>query len=90
MPMSELAQKSTSSPTATCRTTRTTTSTGSATGPVWREPNYGMFIITGHPEAMAVYGDPATFPPNDAASGTFSSCNCRVRVVRQALRAVRG
>ena len=32
-------------------------------GPVWREPHYGMFMITGHPEAMAVYGDPATFPP---------------------------
>ena len=44
--------------------------------PVWREPNYGMFVITGHPEAMTVYGDPATFPPDDEASGTFSSCNC--------------
>jgi cytochrome P450 family 150 subfamily A5 len=47
-----------------------------AQNPVWREPNYGMYVITGHPEAMAVYGDPASFPPNDAASGTFSSCNC--------------
>jgi cytochrome P450 family 150 subfamily A5 len=44
-------------------------------GPVWREPKYGMFVVTGHPEAMAVYGDPATFPPNEAPSGTFSSCN---------------
>jgi len=44
-------------------------------GPVWREPHYGLFIITGHPEAMTVYGDPATFPPNDPPSGTFSSCN---------------
>ena len=44
-------------------------------GPVWREPNYGLFMITGHPEAMAVYSDPATFPPNDTASGTYSSCN---------------
>ena len=43
--------------------------------PVWREPNYGMYIITGHQEAMAVYGDPATFPSNEPASGTFSSCN---------------
>ena len=24
---------------------------------------------------MAVYGDPASFPPNDPPSGTFSSCN---------------
>jgi cytochrome P450 len=44
-------------------------------GPVWQEPRYGVFMITGHPEAMEVYGDPATFPPNDPPSGTFSSCN---------------
>lgn len=50
-------------------------------GPVWQEPRYGVFMVTGHQEAMSVYGDPATFPPNDAASpngaasGTFSSCN---------------
>lgn len=44
-------------------------------GPVWQEPRYGVYMVTGHPEAMAVYGDPATFPPDDAASGTFSSCN---------------
>ena len=31
-------------------------------GPVWQEPKYGVFMITGHPEAMEVYGDPATFP----------------------------
>ena len=43
--------------------------------PVWREPHFGMYMITGHPEAMAVYGDPATFPENAPASGTFSSCN---------------
>jgi cytochrome P450 len=44
-------------------------------GPVWQEPRHGVFMITGHPEAMAVYGDPAGFPPHDAASGTYSSCN---------------
>ena len=44
-------------------------------GPVWREPNHGVFMITGHPEAMQVYGDPATFPEHDLASGRFSSCN---------------
>jgi cytochrome P450 len=47
-----------------------------AQSPVWREPNYGMYMVTGHPEAMAIYGDPASFPANDAPSGTFSSCNC--------------
>jgi cytochrome P450 len=44
-------------------------------GPVWQEPRYGVFMVTGHPEAMAVYSDPATFPEHTAASGTFSSCN---------------
>jgi cytochrome P450 family 150 subfamily A5 len=43
--------------------------------PVWREPRYGIFLITGHPEAMAVYADPATFPPNEPPAGTWSSCN---------------
>ena len=43
--------------------------------PVWPDPNYGIFMITGHAEAMAVYGDPATFPEHGDASGTFSSCN---------------
>jgi cytochrome P450 len=47
-----------------------------AQSPVWREPNYGMYMITGHPEAMAIYTDPASFPPNDTPGGTFSSCNC--------------
>ncbi len=46
-----------------------------AQSPVWLEPNYGMYMITGHSEAMTVYSDPASFPPNNAPSGTFSSCN---------------
>ena len=44
-------------------------------GPVWREPHFGMYMVTGHPEAMAIYGDPATFPENGLPSGTYSSCN---------------
>ena len=44
-------------------------------GPVWQEPRFGVFMVTGHPEAMEVYGDPATFPADGASSGTFSSCN---------------
>jgi cytochrome P450 len=44
-------------------------------GPVWQEPHYGVFMVTGHPEALCVYGDPATFPEQGPASGTFSSCN---------------
>lgn len=46
-----------------------------AQNPVWREPHYGVFVVTGHQEAMAVYGDPAVFPPHDLPSGTYSSCN---------------
>ncbi len=42
---------------------------------MWREPHFGTYMITGHPEAMAIYGDPATFPENDVPSGTYSSCN---------------
>lgn len=44
-------------------------------GPVWPEPRYGVFMVTGHAEAKDVYRDPATFPEHDAASGTYSSCN---------------
>lgn len=44
-------------------------------GPVWQEPRYGCFFITGHPEAREVYKDPASFPEHEAASGTWSSCN---------------
>jgi cytochrome P450 len=44
-------------------------------GPVWQEPKYGVFMITGHAEAKEIYRDPATFPEHAAASGTFSSCN---------------
>jgi len=43
--------------------------------PVWRDPQFGIFMVTGLPEAMAVYSDPATFPPNEPATGTYSSCN---------------
>jgi cytochrome P450 len=43
--------------------------------PVWQEPNYGVFVVTGYQEAREVYRDPATFPPHDEPSGTYSSCN---------------
>ncbi len=44
-------------------------------GPVWQEPSYGVFMVTGHAEAKEIYRDPATFPEHGAASGTYSSCN---------------
>ncbi|HEX3899402.1 MAG TPA: cytochrome P450 [Mycobacteriales bacterium] len=43
--------------------------------PVWQEPRYGVYMVTGHAEAKEIYRDPATFPEQDDASGTFSSCN---------------
>ena len=46
-----------------------------ARGPVWQEPHHGVYMVTGHPEAMEIYADPATFPADDDASGRFSSCN---------------
>jgi len=39
--------------------------------PVWREPHYGAFMVTGYPEAMAVYTDPATFSSCNTVSGPF-------------------
>jgi cytochrome P450 len=43
--------------------------------PVWQEPSYGVFMITGHAEAKEIYRDPAAFPEHEEASGTYSSCN---------------
>jgi len=30
-------------------------------GPVYFEPHYGVAIVTGHEEALAVYNDPTNF-----------------------------
>jgi cytochrome P450 len=46
-----------------------------AQSPVWQEPRYGVYMVTGHAEAKEVYRDPATFPEREEASGTYSSCN---------------
>jgi cytochrome P450 len=39
--------------------------------PVWREPNYGVFMVTGYEEARAVYNDPSRFSSCNAVSGPF-------------------
>jgi cytochrome P450 len=39
--------------------------------PVWREPNYGVFMVTGHDEALSVYNDSAQFSSCNAVSGPF-------------------
>ncbi len=38
---------------------------------VWREPHYGVFMVTGFEEAVAVYHDPATFSSCNTVSGPF-------------------
>jgi len=42
-----------------------------ARAPVWREPNFGVFMVTGYEEARAVYNDPARFSSCNAVSGPF-------------------
>ncbi len=42
-----------------------------AHGAVWREPHWGVFMITGFEEAMAVYNDSATFSSCNAVAGPF-------------------
>ena len=39
--------------------------------PIWREPHYGVFMVTGYDEARAVYGDSANFSSCNVVSGPF-------------------
>ncbi len=39
--------------------------------PVWQEPNRGVFMVTGHDEALEVYNDSANFSSCNAVSGPF-------------------
>ena len=39
---------------------------------MWQEPHYGVFMVTGHEEALAVYNDSADrFSSCNAVSGPF-------------------
>ena len=42
-----------------------------AKGPVWQEPHYGVFMVTGHDEARSVYNDATNFSSCNAVSGPF-------------------
>jgi cytochrome P450 len=42
-----------------------------ARSPVWQEPRYGIYMVTGHDEALAVYNDSATFSSCNVVSGPF-------------------
>ncbi len=40
-------------------------------GPIWQEPHFGVYLVTGHDEALAVYNDAARFSSCNAVSGPF-------------------
>ena len=42
-----------------------------AQSPVWQEPSYGVFMVTGHEEALSVYNDSAHFSSCNTVSGPF-------------------
>jgi cytochrome P450 len=42
-----------------------------STAPVWQEPHYGVHLVTGHDEALAVYNDSARFSSCNVVSGPF-------------------
>ena len=42
-----------------------------ALGPVWQEPHYGVFMVTGYEEARLVYNDTEHFSSCNAVSGPF-------------------
>ena len=42
-----------------------------AKGPVWREPHYGAFMVTGHDEISAICRDPETFSSCNSFAGPF-------------------
>jgi cytochrome P450 len=44
-----------------------------AQGPVWREPHYGMFIVSGYDELVSVQRDPEIFSSCNSFTGPFTS-----------------
>lgn len=41
-------------------------------GPIWREPHYGAFIVTGYDEISGIYKDPETFSSCNSFGGPFT------------------
>ena len=39
--------------------------------PVWQEPHYGVYMVTGHDEARSVYNDSSNFSSCNTVSGPF-------------------
>src|SRR3954471_22826041 len=42
--------------------------------PVWQEPKYGVYMVTGYDEALSVYKDPATFSSCNTVAGPLTRC----------------
>jgi cytochrome P450 len=42
-----------------------------ALSPVWQEPHFGVFLVTGHDEALEVYNDATRFSSCNVVSGPF-------------------
>jgi len=40
--------------------------------PVFHEPHYGVYMVTGHEEALAVYHDPDSFSSVNSVIGPFA------------------
>ena len=40
--------------------------------PVWQEPHYGVYMVTGYDEALAVYNDATNFSSCNTVSGPFT------------------
>ena len=54
--------------------------------PVWQERNYGVFMVTGYEEAMAVYNDATTYSSCNTIAGPFVTGIVRYRVTETMTR----
>jgi cytochrome P450 family 150 subfamily A5 len=50
-----------------------------ATSPVWQEPHYGVYMVTGYEEGMAVYNDAVRFSSCNTVSGPFKKFSVPVQ-----------
>ena len=41
-------------------------------GPIWQEPHYGVYMVTGYDEAITIYNDAANFSSCNTVAGPFT------------------
>jgi cytochrome P450 len=41
--------------------------------PIWREPHYGVYMVTGYDEAITIYNDATTFSSCNTVAGPFTA-----------------